>query len=158
MMLFIFVFVIVFVVVLIAQFIGSSPSDTLQEGRQKYFYVSNNYGIINVYPLDKYPGECFDFYIAGINYSHYAESHLGEFVGELKAEPRNEYDRNAIKIVDLDGHKLGYVPKELTAKVRSFRTLPCTCFCYIARYDGKYITRCYINTPGIHNMVKDFKD
>jgi hypothetical protein len=150
MMLFVFMFVIVLVLVLILVFGNPSKPDVFQTGQQKYFFVTRSEQYINIYPLNKYPGECFDFYIAGINHSKYADSHLGEFVGELKAEPRNEYDKNAIKIVDLNGHKLGYVPKELTAKVRSFRTLPCTCFCYIARYNGKYFTRCFINTLGNH--------
>ena len=142
-------FCLIGIVILLVQVIGSISHDTLKTGPQKYFYVSKNHGKINIYPLNKYPGECFDFYIAGINHSKYAESHLGEFVGELKAEPRNQYDKNAIKIVDLGGNKLGYVPQNLTNEVRIRRDLPCTCFCYIARYEGKYYTRCFINTPNI---------
>ena len=144
MIMYVCVFVVVFLVVLVAQQIGSANS-TLKTGAHKYFYVSRNKGGINIYPLNKHFGEYLDFYIAGINYSEYAESHIGEFVGELKAEPKNKFDQNAIKIVDLSGHKIGYVPKELTNDVRRHRKLPCTCFCYVARYKGKYYTRCFIN-------------
>jgi hypothetical protein len=150
MMLFVFMFVIVLVLVLILVFGNPSKPDVFQIGQQKYFFVTRSEQYINIYPLNKYPGECFDFYIAGINHSKYADSHLGEFMGELRPEPSNPYDGNAIMIVDPDGQKLGYVPKDLTGDVRRLRELPCVCFCYIARYNGKYFTRCFINTPGNH--------
>ena len=142
-MIYIYVFIIIFVVSLIYQIAKSDCK--IKYGPHKYFFV----GKTDVYPLDKYPGEVLEFPIAGIGYQKNIDNYLGEFVGTLKAEPRNKYDKNAIKVIALDGHKVGYVPRNMTSDVRWYRELPCTCFCFIAKTSDGYLSKCYINTPSI---------
>ena len=72
------------------------------------------------------------------------DEYLGEFKGTLEAEPDNAYDPNAIKVLAVDGHHVGYVPKDMTADVRKYATLPCPCFCYIGENGGTYFSDCYI--------------
>lgn len=152
-MMYLFVFVLIFIVSLIYQ-ICKPMYEGVPTSELKYFYVSDNGHTVNVYPLNKLPGEYLEFYIAGWKYRQNIENYLGEFVADLVPEPRNKYDKNAIKIVACrDGHHVGYVPANLTSTIRMKRTLPCVCFCYIGKRrdsDGvHYFTSCYINTPGI---------
>lgn len=56
--------------------------------------------------------ECIQTKIAGINYRKGLSKYVGPFKGNLIPEPDNPYDRNAIKVVHLDGKHLGYVPTE----------------------------------------------
>ena len=52
---------------------------------------------------------------------------------------------NAIKIVTGNGHRIGYVPKDMTQSVREFVSkLPCQCYCYIGINNGTFFTDCYI--------------
>ena len=140
-------FVFVFIIVLIYQF---CKSDGVPQAGLKYFSVSKTGDYINIYPLDKMPGEFLEFQIAGCKYRKDIDNYLGEFVADLVPEPRNKFDRNAIKIVACrDGHHVGYVPQNMTTAIRAARTLPCVCFCYIAKRNGQYITSCFVNTPGL---------
>lgn len=60
-------------------------------------------------------------YIAGVKFRPQAEqTHLaGLEVGtafDLKPEPTNQYDPNAVQVVH-DGHHVGYVPRDLSEEV-----------------------------------------
>lgn len=81
------------------------------------------------------------FEIAGINFHYYrndlyllGDKHYNGFQLDLKEEPWNEYDPNAIAIYLL-GHKLGYIGRDDTGDVwrimnvykRYWATLDCTC-------------------------------
>ena len=57
--------------------------------------------------------------IAGINYCTGMNRYKGRVMCALVPEPNNEYDPNAIKIVAIDRHHLGYIPSEQTDFVRS---------------------------------------
>ena len=85
-----------------------------------------------------------EFSIAGITHGEHVNENLGEFIAALVADPTNPYDSNAIKIITREGHRLGYVPRDTTTDIRSFATLPCTCYCYIGINNNTYFTDCYI--------------
>jgi hypothetical protein len=112
----------------------------------RFFVVTKTHGYVNIYVNDPDYYSHIEFYIAGVQYRKNIDNYLGEFMGNLVPEPRNPHDRNAIKIVALDGHHVGYVPKDITAEIRAARTLPCPCYCFIAKHRGKYITSCWIKT------------
>ena len=77
------------------------------------------------------PGNFLASYsIAGINRNGCKLKHVGSFLGMLVAEPSNEFDPNAIKIVHEDGTKLGYIKTRETDDVRyligeGFKKYPC---------------------------------
>lgn len=56
--------------------------------------------------------------VAGINKHGCQIKHVGTFVGQLVAEPDNDFDANAIKVMHSDGTHLGYIKKEETDAVR----------------------------------------
>ena len=56
--------------------------------------------------------------VAGINKHGCTMEHVGAFLGELVAEPDNDFDANAIKVMHSDGTHLGYIKKEETDAVR----------------------------------------
>lgn len=56
--------------------------------------------------------------VAGINKHGCQMKHVGTFVGQLVAEPDNDFDANAIKVMHSDGTHLGYIKKEETDAVR----------------------------------------
>ena len=85
-----------------------------------------------------------EFSIAGITHGEHVNEHLGEFLGALTPEPANPYDPQAIAIITREGHRLGYVPRDTATDIRSFTTLPCTCYCYIGINNNTYFTDCYI--------------
>lgn len=106
----------------------------------QYFCTSDN-GYITVWPKDQLIPDYLDFNIAGTNYRKGLMKYTGEFKGRLEEKPTNEYDPKAIKVLAEDGHHVGYVPKDMTDRIREFMPLPCTCYCYLhrRREDGKYI-------------------
>ena len=70
------------------------------------------------------------FGIAGINRNGCTMQHVGTFMGALVAEPDNEYDAKAIKVVHQDGTHIGYIKAKETDKVRKllgedFNVYPC---------------------------------
>ena len=69
--------------------------------------------------------------IAGINHRQGISRYVGRVECALVPEPKNEYDKNAIKVVSIDGHHLGYVPAEQTDFVRSLTAneFPYRCKC-----------------------------
>jgi hypothetical protein len=112
----------------------------------RFFVVTKTHGYVNIYVNDPDYYSHIEFYIAGVQYRKNIDNYLGEFMGNLVPEPRNPHDRNAIKIVALDGHHVGYVPKDRTAEIRAARKLPCPCYCFITKHRGQYITSCWIKT------------
>jgi hypothetical protein len=119
------------------------PNEPVVQERQ-YFCIKDKGYHITVWPKDNRIGEVLEFTIAGMSYRDNIDEYLGEHVGTLEAEPTNEYDPNAIKILAEDSHHVGYVPKDMTAEVRKHTSLPCKCFFYIGENDGTYYSDCYI--------------
>ena len=80
--------------------------------------------------------------IAGINYRRGIRNLAGMyFACRLEAEPRNKYDKNAIRILHDDGRHLGYIPAAETAFVRKFlnNQLPYDrCKCHIDEGEDSY--------------------
>lgn len=111
----------------------------------KYFCIKDKGYRVSVWPKDQYHGEYMEFNIAGLTHRKNIDNYLGECAGALEAEPTNEYDQNAIKVLAADGHHVGYVPMDLTQDVRDFTTLPCPCYIYIGNNNGMYFSDCYIN-------------
>lgn len=110
----------------------------------QYFCIKDKGYHVTVWPKDNKIGEVLEFTIAGMSYRDDIDDYLGEHVGTLEAEPTNEYDPNAIKILAEDGHHVGYVPKDMTSEIRNSATLPCTCYFYIGENRGTYYSDCYI--------------
>ncbi len=123
---------------------GGDSDAPVQELR--YFCIKDKGHHVSVWPKEQgIPGlDYIEFNIAGITHGEHIDDHLGEFVATLEPDPTNPYDQNAIKIVTSNGDRIGYVPKDQTAYVRDFATLPCRCYCYIGTNDGFYFTDCYI--------------
>ena len=114
----------------------------------RYFCIKDKGYHVSVWPKDQKLGGYLEFNIAGITFQPDIEDYIGEHVGMLEAEPDNEYDPNAIKILAEDGHQVGYVPKDQTQFVREFGSLPRICYFYIGEYQdlGGYFTDCYITS------------
>lgn len=111
----------------------------------KYFCIKDKGYHVSVWPKDQLHGDYMEFPIAGLSHRKNIDNYLGECAGTLEAEPTNEYDPNAIKVLAHDGHHVGYVPKDQTKYVREFTTLPCPCYIYIGKNDEIYFSDCYIN-------------
>ena len=110
----------------------------------KYFCTKDSGYYVSVWPKNQKAGDYLEFDIAGMSYRGNLDDYLGEHAGTLEAEPDNDYDPNAIKILAEDGHHVGYVPKDMTARVREFSTLPCRCYFYIGENDSSYYSDAYI--------------
>ena len=83
--------------------------------------------------------------IAGINYRENMDKYIGTWEVTLVPDPENEYDPNAIKIVNADGVLFGFVPKDMTDTVRKRTSLPAVGTAVIAKgeeddidSDGEY--------------------
>ena len=121
-------------------------SDTPVQELQ-YFCIKDKGYHVSVWPKNQgYQGvDYIEFDIAGITHGEHVDDHLGEFIANLVPEPTNPYDTNAIEVVTGNGHRVGYVPKDMTQDVREFvEKLPCQCYCYIGINNGTYFTDCYI--------------
>ena len=123
--------------------IGGGESDAPVQKLQ-YFCIKDKGYHVSVWPKDHYQPDILEFDIAGMSYRENIDEYNGEFKGTLEAEPDNAYDPNAIKVLAVDGHHVGYVPKDMNADVRKYATLPCTCYFYIGENDGIYYSDCYI--------------
>lgn len=125
--------------------VGYADNAPVQE--LQYFCIKDKGYHVSVWPKDQgFQGiDYIEFNIAGITHGESIDDHLGEFVATLTPDPTNPYDANAIKIMTDNGHRVGYVPRDTTATVRNFATLPCTCYCYIGTNDGIYFSDCYIS-------------
>ena len=115
--------------------------------RLQYFGIKDKGYHVSVWPnVDGYAGlDYIEFNIAGMSHCNNIGDYLGEHIGTLEAEPTNKFDSKAIKILAEDGHHVGYVPKDMTASVREFTALPCTCFFYICINNKTYYSDAYIN-------------
>jgi len=124
--------------------VGSADDTPVQ--KLQYFCVKDKGYHVSVWPKDQgFQGiDYIEFQIAGITHSECIDDHLGEFVATLVPDPTNPYDANAIKIMTDNCHRVGYVPRDMTATIREFTTLPCFCYCYIGNNDGIYFSDCYI--------------
>lgn len=121
---------------------GGDSNAPIQE--LQYFCIKDKGYNVSVWPKDQYIGDFVEFNIAGITHGENVSEHLGEFVATLEPEPTNPYDPNAIRIVTSEGHRVGYIPRNMTDRIRDFTTLPCTCYCYIGNNDGIYFSDCYL--------------
>ena len=112
----------------------------------QYFCIKDKGYHVSVWPKDAGMQnlDYIEFDIAGMSYRENIDDYLGEHAGTLEAEPDNEYDHNAIKVLTEDGHHVGYVPKDMTSEVRKSASLPCTCYFYIGENDSTYFSDCYI--------------
>lgn len=110
----------------------------------QYFCTKDSGYYVSVRPKDQNTGDYLEFDIAGMSYRDNIDAYLGEHAGTLEPEPNNPYDANAIKVLAADGHHVGYVPKDMTASVRDFSTLPCRCYFYIGDNGGTYYSDIYI--------------
>ncbi len=123
--------------------IGGGDSDApIQE--LQYFCIKDKGYHVSVWPKDQSQFDIIEFNIAGMSHRDNIDNYLGEFIGTLKAEPTNEYDPNAIKILAPDGHHVGYVPRDTTDAIRNAVHLPCPCFCCIGNNNDTYFSDCYI--------------
>jgi hypothetical protein len=125
--------------------VGSGKSDAPVQ-KLKYFCIKDKGYHVSVWPKDQgFQGiDYIEFQIAGITHGEHIDDYIGEFVATLVPDPTNPYDANAIKIMTDNGHRVGFVPSDMTATIRDFTTIPCPCFCYIGRNDGSYFSDCYI--------------
>ena len=71
-----------------------------------------------------FPDRLLIISIAGINFKRGLSNCLGDFNGVILPDPKNDYDPNAIKIKNSDNKELGYIPENLTQKVRDFTGHP----------------------------------
>ena len=110
----------------------------------KYFCTKDSGYYVSVWPKNQKTGDYLEFEIAGMSYRGNLDDYIGEHVGTLESDPDNDYDPNAIKVLSEDGHHVGYVHKDMTARVRDFTTLPCRCYFYIGENDGTYYSDAYI--------------
>lgn len=126
--------------------IDSDDSKDAPVQELQYFCIKDKGYNVSVWPKDQgfQDIDYIEFNIAGITHGDHINKHLGEFVANLVPDPTNPYDANAIKIMTDNGHRVGFVPRETTATIRSFTTLPRKCYCYIGNNDGVYFSDCYI--------------
>ena len=124
--------------------VGSADDTSVQ--KLQYFCIKDKGYNVSVWPKDQgFQGiDYIEFNIAGITHGEHIDEHLGEFVATLEPDHTNPYDANAIKIMTDDGHRVGFVPRDMTATIRDFTTLPCQCFCFIGNNNGIYFSECYI--------------
>ena len=71
--------------------------------------------------------------VAGMSFRQGMSRYKGFIDAALVPEPNNEFDPNAIKIVAIDRHHLGYIPAEQTDFVRSLtgESFPYRCKCEV---------------------------
>lgn len=71
--------------------------------------------------------------VAGMSFRQGIGRYKGFIDAALVPEPKNEFDPNAIKVVAIDGHHLGYIPADQTDFVRSLtgESFPYRCKCEV---------------------------
>jgi hypothetical protein len=71
--------------------------------------------------------------VAGMSFRQGIGRYKGFIDSALVPEPNNEFDPNAIKVVAIDGHHLGYIPADQTDFVRSLtgKSFPYRCKCEV---------------------------
>ena len=77
-----------------------------------------------------YTSDVYEFDIAGMMYRDLKKVKKCDGLSDarLVAEPSNEFDPNAIKIIHESNTHVGYIPKDQTATVRNLVELPADCF------------------------------
>lgn len=78
--------------------------------------------------------EEYSTYIAGINYRCDAGD-IGGFIGTVKPDRANKYDKNALAIYRGDGKHLGFIPKNETRHIRRWGTSAVICVGYVKEGD-----------------------
>jgi len=76
-----------------------------------------NFKVLDI-ETDDYGTEYMKTYIAGVNH-HCDESDIGGYIGFVKHEPNNKYDKEAMAIISTEGKLLGYIPKAEKEKFKS---------------------------------------
>ena len=134
----VFVIILIVVAVLLVYVINNDkkkqPISKNVVDNLQYFCTKDSGYYVSVWPKGQQTGNILEFDIVGMTYREGIEKYMGEYEGTLEPEPTNPYDANAIKILAPDGHHVGYVPKDMTIRVREFATLPCKCYFYIGNY------------------------
>ncbi len=122
------------------------PLPELEDTTLQYFCIKDKGYHVSVWPKNQGMQnlDYLEFDIAGMTFRGNLDDYIGEHAGTLEAEHDNDYDPNAIKVLAEDGHHVGYVPKDMTADIRKFTTLPCRCYFYIGNNDGTYYSDAYI--------------
>lgn len=90
-----------------------------------------------------YTSKVYEFDIAGMMYRDMKKVAKCEGLSDarLVAEPTNEFDPNAIKVIHESNTHVGYIPRNDTAIVRDIVTLPANCFVKIkCDLDSDYAT------------------
>lgn len=78
--------------------------------------------------------EEYSTYIAGINY-RCDSGDIGGFIGTVKPDRANKYDKNALAIYRGDGKHLGFIPKNETRHIRKWGDGAVICVGYIKEGD-----------------------
>lgn len=78
--------------------------------------------------------EEYSTYIAGINY-RCDSGDIGGFIGTIKPDRGNKYDKNALAIYRGDGKHLGYIPKNETRHIRRWGVGVAICVGYVKEGD-----------------------
>lgn len=78
--------------------------------------------------------EEYSTYIAGINY-RCDSGDIGGFIGTVKPDRANKYDKNALAIYRGDGKHLGYIPKNETRHIRKWGGGAVICVGYVKEGD-----------------------
>lgn len=80
-----------------------------------------------------YTNKVYEFEIAGMMYRDMKKVVKCEGVSDarLVAEPDNEFDPDAIKVIHESNTHVGYIPRDDTSLVHSIVTLPADCFVHI---------------------------
>ena len=77
--------------------------------------------------------------IAGMRYREGIENCVGEFVGDLVAEPENPHDQEAVKVIHSNGTHLGYIPRNYDGdEIRRNVTLPHECYGMVQQGENGY--------------------
>lgn len=78
--------------------------------------------------------EEYSTYIAGINY-RCVSGDIGGFIGTVKPDRANKYDKNALAIYRGDGKHLGFIPKNETRHIRKWGDGAVICVGYVKEGD-----------------------
>ena len=92
---------------------------------------------VKEFKLEIAPGdnsEDYSTYIAGINYRCNAGD-IGGFIGTVKPDRANKYDKNALAIYRGDGKHLGFIPKNETRHIRKWGDGAVICVGYVKEGD-----------------------
>lgn len=127
--------------------VGPDDDKESKVQRLQYFCIKDKGCHVSVWPKDQgFQGvDYIEFNVAGITHGEHIDDHLGEFVATLEPDPDNPYDASAIKILAINGDRIGFVPKDMTNEVRTFTQLPCKCYCFIGKNNDTYYSCCYIS-------------